>query len=66
MSEHRLNLHREVEDVPDPELTAQWRERRLTGKARAICACGLDTGIVPSSEATAAFQRHAEEIKTPA
>jgi hypothetical protein len=65
MSDHRVSIGSEIEDVPDPELQAQWRERRPTGNARTTCTCGLDTGLVPRPEAVAAFKGHATEHGMP-
>jgi hypothetical protein len=62
MSEHHVNITSEIEDVPDPELQARWRERRPTGKARTTCLCGVDTGLVPRADAVETFRQHAAEI----
>lgn len=58
MSDHELWLHNEIEEVPDPEGARRWVERRLTGKSRANCTCGIDTGLIESDAAREAFKEH--------
>ena len=58
MSEHELQTKHEIEEVPDPEFEHTNVRRRLTGKSQTTCTCGLDTGLIDSDTARAAFKVH--------
>lgn len=50
--DHQLHVLNQIESRPgQPDGNDErWMERRLTGKAIAVCPCGLNTGLVDSSE----------------
>lgn len=52
---HPANVQAETRDLPPAD---GWRQVEHTGRARATCPCGLDTGYVPTREAGAAAQAH--------
>ena len=45
--DHDLSLLAQTQSRPGDD---GWMERRPTGKVRAVCACGYDTGLVERSE----------------
>ncbi|WP_328544589.1 hypothetical protein [Streptomyces europaeiscabiei] len=50
--DHHLTVLNQIESQPGPpdDEGVRWVERRLTGKAIAVCPCGLNTGLVDRSD----------------
>jgi hypothetical protein len=50
--DHHLTILNQIESRPGPadDEGIRWTERRPTGKAIALCPCGLNTGLVDRSE----------------
>ncbi|MEU8531582.1 hypothetical protein [Streptomyces parvulus] len=53
---HATQLIAEIRTLtPDDE---GWARHERTGRACAVCPCGLDTGFVTATQAAAAFRTH--------
>ncbi|MDX2946805.1 hypothetical protein PV383_38400 [Streptomyces caniscabiei] len=50
--DHYLTVLNQIESRPGPpdDEGVRWMVRRLTGKAIAVCPCGLNTGLVDRSD----------------
>ncbi|MDX3777746.1 hypothetical protein [Streptomyces europaeiscabiei] len=50
--DHHLTVLNQIESLPGPPdgEGVRWVERRLTGKAIAVCPCGLNTGLIDRSD----------------
>lgn len=48
MTQHDPHVEAEIRDLPAED---GWRRCEQTGRARATCPCGLDTGFIPKQEA---------------
>ncbi|MFJ9573583.1 hypothetical protein [Streptomyces bacillaris] len=53
--EHQPSVQAETRDLPPVD---GWRRVERTGRARATCPCGLDTGMVPTSDAWGKATEH--------
>jgi len=50
--DHSLHVLMQIESRPLPpnDKGERWTERRLTGKATAVCSCGYSSGLIDTSE----------------
>lgn len=55
MVQHTVRVAVQTRDLPPVD---GWRAVERTGQARTTCPCGLDTGLVPTTEAITTARTH--------
>lgn len=55
---HSVQIINEIRELPPENGTAQYE---ATGRACAVCPCGLNTGFIKAREACQQFNSHAQE-----
>lgn len=58
MAQHDPNVEAEIRETPPED---GWRCFERTGRARATCPCGLDTGYVPTAQACDTARSHPQQ-----